>query len=260
MTRTSGTQALERAIALLEAIANAPEDGVKLADVAEACAIEQPTAHRIATRLESSGLVARVGDSKRFCLGPRLFQLAMASAEGGGLLGKARPSLLRLAVMSGDCVFLMVRSGLDAVCLDRQDGDYTIRSLTGRIGGATPLGLGTGSVTILSYLPAEERLEILAGNRTRIEASGHPLPTEEEMAAIRACGHSYEVSTTIAGVVGVAVPILTPKGRPLGALALGATEARLPADRLDVIVAMMEKERREIEQSVSASRVLLEPR
>jgi DNA-binding IclR family transcriptional regulator len=39
-------------------------------------------------------------------------------------------------------VFLLVRSGFHAVCLDRADGPFPIRSFTGDIGGRIPLGLG----------------------------------------------------------------------------------------------------------------------
>ena len=142
---TSGTQALERGLAVLEAIAGSGRDGIRLTAVAELCGLEQPTAHRLVAALERSGYLARVGDSKKLRLGLKLFQLGSIGAETGGLAEAARPVLIRLAAATGDCMFLMARSALDAVCLDRQDAGYTIRSLTGRVGGATPLGLARAS-------------------------------------------------------------------------------------------------------------------
>jgi DNA-binding IclR family transcriptional regulator len=257
MKQPSGSQALERGLALLEAIAAAPAEGLRLSDVAEQCQLEQPTAHRLVAALERAGYVGRVADGRRLCLGLKLFQLASASEDGGGLAMVARPVLVRLAAQSGDCMFLMARSGLDAVCLDRQDGDYTIRSLTGHVGGATPLGLGTGSTTILAHLPADERTEVLEANRQRIVALGHELPSEGELAAIRERGYCHEVSKSVAGIVGAAVPIMTPKGRPIGALAIGATEARLPEARLADMVASMQAEARSIEASIAGSRAAL---
>ena len=253
VTKATGTQALERAMRLMDAIAATPH-GARLAELAAACGLEQPTAHRIVMALERSGFVGRVGDTRRLCLGPKLFQLASAGAEGAGLVEAARPALVRLAAATGDCVFLMVRSGLDAICLDRQDGGYTIHSLTGHVGGATPLGLGTGSMLLLSYLPAAERTEVIAANRKRIEALAHRVPTETDAAAIRARGYSYEVSGSVAGIAGVAVPVLTPKGRALAALSVGATEARLPASRLDEILAVMGQEAGRIETAAAHTR------
>ena len=252
--KQSGAQALERGLAVLEAVAGAPPGGMRLMEIATSCGLEQPTAHRIVAALERGGYLARVGDSKRLCLGLKLFQLGSIGGDAGGLAAAARPALVRLAAATGDCMFLMARSGLDAVCLDRQDANYTIRSITGHVGGATPLGLGPGSTTILAHLPETERAEMLAANRERILALGHDVPSEADMAAIRERGFCHEISRSIAGIVGAAVPILTSKGRPIAALALGATEARLPGTRLIEIVRMMQDEARKIEAIIASSR------
>ena len=257
MKTHSGAQALERGLAVLEAIANAPPAGLRLTEIAESCGLEQPTAHRLVAALERGGYLARVSDSRRLCLGLKLYQLGSIGRDAGGLAAAARPALVRLTAASGDCMFLMARSGLDAVCLDRQDANYTIRSLTGHVGGVTPLGLGPGSTTILAYLPNAERTEVLAANRERISALGHEVPTEADMAAIREHGFCHEVSRSIAGIVAAAVPIMTAKGRPIAALAIGATEARLPQTRLVEIIRSMQDEARRIEAMIVSSREAL---
>lgn len=254
LKRPSGTQALERGLSLLEAIAAAPSEGVRLSELAEQCQLEQPTAHRLVAALERAGYVGRVADGRRLCLGLKLFQLASTSRVSGGLATAARPVLVRLAALSGDCMFLMARSGFDAVCLDRQDSNYTIRSLTGQIGGMTPLGLGPGSTTILAHLPAAERAEIMAANRARVAALGHELPSEEELEEIRSRGYCHEVGRSVAGIVGAAVPIMTPKGLPIAALAIGATEARLSQPRLMKMVEAMRDEARALAHAVAHSR------
>lgn len=254
MKKNTGAQALERGLAVLEAVAAAPPEGMRLTEIAECCGLEQPTAHRLVAALERGGYLTRVGDTKRLRLGLKLFQLGSMSGDAGGLAAIARPALVRLAAASGDCMFLMVRSGFDAVCLDRQDANYTIRSLTGHVGGATPLGLGPGSTTILAHLPEAERVEVLAANRERILALGHDVPIEADMAAIRARGFCHEINRSVAGIVGAAVPIMTPKGHPIAALAIGATEARLPESRLVDMIRMMRDETRKIEAIIASSR------
>lgn len=250
----TGAQALERGLAVLETIAAAGRDGLRLVDLAERCGLEQPTAHRIVAALERGGYLGRVGDSKKLRLGLKLFQLGAAGADADGLAAVARPALIRLVAATGDCMFLMARSALDAVCLDRQDSSYTIRSLTGGVGGATPLGLGTGSTAILAHLPERERVEILAANEGRIRALGHEPPTEEALAAIRRDGFGHEISSSVAGIVGAAVPIRTPAGQVIAALAIGATEARLPRHRLREVTAMMISEARSIEAEISVTK------
>ncbi|MCS0505179.1 IclR family transcriptional regulator [Ancylobacter mangrovi] len=253
MKKQNGSQALERGLGILEAVAEAPPEGLRLTEIAAMCELEQPTAHRLVAALERAGYLARVGDSRRLRLGLRLFQLGSIGGEAGGLADVARPALIRLAAATGDCMFLMVRSGLDAVCLDRQDATYTIHSLTGHVGGATPLGLGTGSMTILAHLPEAERHEVREANRERIRALRHDVPSEAELALVRDRGFYREVNRSVAGIVGAAVPILTPRRRPIAAIAIGATEARLPDERLPAVIEMMEIEARRIEAELKAS-------
>ena len=66
------------------------------------------------------------------------------------------PALARIADATGDTVFLTQRSGLDAVCLDRREGTFPIKTFTLEVGMRRPLGVGTGSLAILSALPEED--------------------------------------------------------------------------------------------------------
>jgi hypothetical protein len=49
---------------------------------------------------------------------------------------------------------------------------------------------------------------------------------------------------------------MTPKGRPLGALGDGATDARLPAERRDTILPIMPEEANGIRRAAGASRTI----
>jgi DNA-binding IclR family transcriptional regulator len=64
--------------------------------------------------------------------------------------------MMRIAEATGDTVFLTQRSGLDSVCVDRQEGTFPIKTFTLEIGMRRPLGVGTGSLAILSGLSEEE--------------------------------------------------------------------------------------------------------
>src|SRR5690606_31297222 len=80
----------------------------------------------------------------------------------------ARPALIRLARETGDTVFLSVREGLDAICLERQVGSYPIKTLTLDVGDRRPLGVGAGSLALLAFLPEAEIAEIIASNEPRL--------------------------------------------------------------------------------------------
>ncbi|CAO3450025.1 AMP-dependent synthetase and ligase [Azospirillum largimobile] len=75
-----GTQSLERAIALLRAVADAGTDGARLADLMAGVGLSKATAHRLLMALAREGLVEQDGRSKRYHLGPDLVALGDLAA------------------------------------------------------------------------------------------------------------------------------------------------------------------------------------
>ncbi|MBK1842823.1 AMP-binding protein [Azospirillum sp. YIM B02556] len=70
-----GTQSLERAIALLRAVADAETDGARLADLMTGVGLSKATAHRLLMALAREGLVEQDARSKRYHPGPDLVVL-----------------------------------------------------------------------------------------------------------------------------------------------------------------------------------------
>lgn len=75
-----GTQSLERAIALLRAVADAGTGGARLADLMAGVGLSKATAHRLLMALAREGLVEQDGRSKRYHLGPDLVALGDLAA------------------------------------------------------------------------------------------------------------------------------------------------------------------------------------
>lgn len=75
-----GTQSLERAIALLRAVADAETDGARLADLMTGVGLSKATTHRLLMALARDGLVEQDGRSKRYHLGPDLVALGDLAA------------------------------------------------------------------------------------------------------------------------------------------------------------------------------------
>ena len=75
-----GTQSLERAIALLRAVADAETGGARLADLMTGVGLSKATAHRLLMALARDGLVEQDTRSKRYHLGPDLVALGDLAA------------------------------------------------------------------------------------------------------------------------------------------------------------------------------------
>ena len=248
-----GTQLLDRSIAILNLLGDAGERGERSADIAEALGLTQPTAHRIISALERHGLIEREEATKRYRLGLALFALGAKAADGTGLRQVARPSLLRLAHESKDTVFLMARNGFDCVCVDREQGDYVISSLTGQVGGQIPLGVGPASQAILAFLAASQIEAILDANAGRYLVFNGLSREEvaEALPQIRERGYAIDQDRLVEGIAALAMPIRVPGRDVVGSLAINMTSARLKPDRLRALLESLSREVERIGEEVN---------
>jgi DNA-binding IclR family transcriptional regulator len=235
---------LRRALGLLRMLAASDPAGVRLKDIAEASGCSQPTAHRALQDLIAEGFAEQVAGGKRYRLALDFYVLAARAGQASGLRDLARPALLRLSATLSDTIVLLVRSGFDAVCLDRIEGPFPIRSFTGDIGGKVPLGLGQGSLAILAYLPEDEQEAVIRFNMPRLLDRGFldEASLRTSLARTRDLGWVNLNTGLIPGMVGVGVPLFDAESRVVAALSVGTQAERLNAERLPHVVKMLQTE------------------
>ncbi|MGI4984777.1 MAG: IclR family transcriptional regulator [Janthinobacterium lividum] len=244
---------LQRGFALLRALA-AMDQSARLGQLAEATGLTQPTTHRLLHALIAEGMVEQQAD-RTYRLTLELFALAARAPRHHALRDVCRPHLLRLAGSLGDTTFLLVRSGYDAICLDRAEGALPIRSFTGDIGGKIVMGTGQGSVTLLAFLPEAEREEVIRYNLPRLIDLGlHDAVSlrlqlaharEQGFTASHGAAAHYGASH-FPGIGGVAVPILDRQGYALASLSISTLAERLDPPRLGMVVDILRREAQDI--------------
>jgi DNA-binding IclR family transcriptional regulator len=239
-----GPSSLRRALGMVRTLAGGDPSGTRLKDIAEAAACSQPTAHRALQDLIAEGFAEQVEGGKRYRLALDFFVLAARAGQVGGLRDLARPALLRLSATLNDSVFLLVRDRFDAVCLDRVEGPFPIRTFTGDIGGRVPLGLGQGGLAILANLPDFERDEVLRFNMPRLLDRGFldEAGLRTMLSHARQQGWVNLNTGLIPGMAGLGVPVCDAEGRAVAALSIGTLAERLKDDRLPNVVQLLQTE------------------
>ncbi|MEW9613579.1 IclR family transcriptional regulator [Shinella sp. S4-D37] len=235
---------LVKAIHILKGLAEAGEGGMRLIDLARVLDLSQPSTHRLLKTLIAEDLVEQLPDRKAYALSLEFFAMAAQARQRDGILSLARPSLLRLSATFNDTVFLLVRSNFDAVCLDRVEGPFPIRSFTGDIGGKVPLGIGQGSLAILSFLPEEEREAIIRFNMPRIldKSAVDEVDLRILIEEVRRTGCATFNFNMIDGMAGIGVPILDRNGEAVAAFSIGTLASRLTEKRLATVTELLRKE------------------
>jgi DNA-binding IclR family transcriptional regulator len=239
MPKASDSSSVQKVCRLLRAL-SVPEPQ-RLADLSAATGINKATALRLLDALADEGFVERDDETKRYRLGEHAMMMGLAAQRGDTLRDRARPWLIRLAALCGDTVLLSTRSGAEAVCIDRESGTYPIRANYLDVGSRRPLGVGAGSLALLSWLPAPEVDAVLAdamsGIRARYPRIDEPL-LRAKIDESRGQGFVLLLDVVVERMGGVAMPILGVDGRPAAALSIAALNERLTG-RLDVLVAAL---------------------
>jgi len=252
-SRAQGTQTIQRASLLMRLLASRNRSGLRLADVVQDSGLEHPTVHRILKGLMAEGLVMRDAGSRRYLLGPLVFELGLAAAPQFNLPDIFRPSLHRIAEKTGDTVFLTARSGNDSVCIDRKEGSFPIKTFTLEVGARRPLGAGAGGLALLMLLPEQAVDEIVRANAARF-GSYNNLTVPLLLKALRrsrALGYALNDIHNTTGATTLGLPILNRYGDPFAAISIGAISSRMTDERQKELVSILRSEVRLIEKTLS---------
>ena len=232
-----------RIAALLRIVASRNAEGMKLNEIARLAGLEQSTAHRIVTALHGVGFLARETGGRRYHLGPLLFELFTTAFPHFNPREVCAPAMAALAEQVGDTVYLSVRNGLDSLCTDRCEGSYPIRACTMDVGVRRPLGVGAGSLALLSALPETEAELVIAQCAPRYPEYGLTAEGVARAAArVRETGHVYQAAVTSSDVIAVALPITGRTGHPYGALSMTAMASRMTPERAEGALAAMREQ------------------
>ncbi|MGB3244448.1 MAG: IclR family transcriptional regulator [Sulfitobacter sp.] len=236
-------QTIGRTSQMLRALADGDSEGTRLARVAEATGLGKTTVLRLLKALTEVGYVEFDDKAKLYRLGYNLFLLGQ-SARRFHIIDLARAGLDRLAAETGDTVFLSVRDGAMAHCVDRRTGSYPIRTLTLSVGDCRPLGVGAGSLALLAFEDNAEIDSILSANgteRQNFQRFGD-VDLRDMITTARQRGYTWNDGRIVTAMNALGVPVTDAGGRVAAALSIAAIHERMTPERREMIVALLKRE------------------
>lgn len=230
-----GTQSIQRAIAVLRLIAMRGPQGLRLHEIAEGLALERITAHRIVKGLAFSNMLQLDAQTRRYTLGHMAYLLGLSASPAFDLKERCQPTLRRLADATGDSVFLMVRSGFEAVCFDHVQGSYPIRTHSLKIGARRALGAGAGAMALLAALPDHDVETAIAANATHLPRYRDISPERlrELVAKTRQDGYATNLQTVIADVSAIGMTLPRRDGPAFVSISIASITSRMTGAHLD---------------------------
>lgn len=218
-----GTQSVERAFRLLEAIA-AADGRTNLREVSSASGLPAPTAHRLIRTLSAQGYV-RHTSQRGYSVGPPLIRMGQVARQAIG--GWAQAELSRLASILGESVSLAILDGDMVLYAARAEPDHALHMLI-EVGQRLHAHCTGAGKAILAQLPPREARRIAA-------RTGMPQLTEKTLRGpdaliaaldvVRMRGFASEDGERELGVKCLAVPV--PRAPVPAAISLSGPDTRV---------------------------------
>jgi DNA-binding IclR family transcriptional regulator len=226
MESAVGTQAVERAVAILELFDERTAD-LSITDVVAALGVHRSTASRLMATLERHGLLEQTETPGRYRLGLGLVTLAGLVLNRFPVRALARPRLRELRDATNETAWLGMLDGQTVVYLDQASSRHVTVNVDW-VGRRQALTDGVTGRLLLAFQPPEviERL-------VREAAPGAIGLSDVELAAVRKRGHTIRVGDGDDAYTGVAAPIRDHRGAVIAAIALGGPRYRVSPERLE---------------------------
>lgn len=228
---------LPRGVALLRLLATAGRRGVALTMLAERTGLPNSTVHRLLAQLVKLRLVMQLEDRRAYVIGPLAYELGLVAAQQFDIRELCRPALEHLAAESAETVYLVQRSGMEAVCIDFQQGPGTLRVSTLQTGSRRPLGLGAGGLAILAAMNPEEIDEVLSVVMGTIEKEWR-FPQAELQESLRKAqvqGYAVIQNRITPGVTAFGRSFKDSLGQVFGAVTVAGLNTRMTPLRITML-------------------------
>lgn len=242
----SGVQSVDRAITVLELLADRGEAGT--GELAAALDVHTSTAFRLLGELAEHGLVEQVGDRGTYRPGFALIPLANRVAERLEITTHARPVCQELAAWLGETVTIAIPNRGRAVNVEQARGTSIVTACNW-LGRSTPLhNTSTGKVLLAGAAADPDTLAAELAPGTRLPPGAlHALA--EELARVSTRGYAWALEEYEPGLHAVAAPVRDHDDAVVAAVSVSGPAYRLPAERLeritpDVVAAGREISRR----------------
>jgi DNA-binding IclR family transcriptional regulator len=226
-TRNRPIATVGRAVAVLRALAEAPDD-LGNNEIARRTGINASTISRLLATLAQDEMVSRTPENGRFRLGPRLVELGNAALARVDMRQLGRPHLVALTDATGETSTLSVPYGEATITVDFVQTHASVRSVAQVGRPSVTHATATGKVFLAYQGPLPESPLLPFTDRTITDLGA----LAAEVASVRERGWAQAVGEREDDLNAVAAPVLDPQGDLVAVLGLQGPASRFDSDAM----------------------------
>ncbi|MBM7773571.1 DNA-binding IclR family transcriptional regulator [Actinokineospora baliensis] len=228
------SQSLDRALVLLDALAEGPRT---LDQLAEHAGVHKTTVLRLLRTLESRRFVQRDG-ARHYRLGTALFDLANRSLDSRDVRRCAEPALRELNELTGHTVHLASYEGGEVVYIDKYESRHQVRMYS-RVGKRAALHCTAVAKVLVAALDPDRRHKV-ASEIDYVPMTANTITSAEvylaELEEVAARGYALDDSEHEDFIHCVAAPVRGQRGEVIAAVSVSVPRVLLDHDGLLALV------------------------
>ena len=223
---SSGDGTVGKALEVLDKVA-AVGRPVRFSELLAESTHPKATLYRLLQTLVSQGMLAYDERQQTYSLGIRLVRLAHAAWRQSSIAPIARPFVSALSEAVGETVHLAQLDSGQVLYVDKRNPTNAIDmfSQAGKVGPAYCTGVGKALMAFLEPAELDHVLKKQSFYR-------YTPALRADLEKIREEGLSYDREEHEPGIICIAAPILSSRGRPVGALSVTTSTQRKGLDQL----------------------------
>lgn len=238
----NGGGTIGKAVEVLEMVADQKRP-VRFTTLLAQSPFPKGTLYRLLQTLTRQGMLDYDHDLQTYSPGVRLVRLAHFAWKQSTLAPLARPHLDALSAQVGETIHLAQLDGGQVLYVDKRNAQNPVEmfSQAGKIGPGYCTGVGKA---MLAYLPPDAQTEAVMKQsfyRHTDKTLTNADTLYEELAYIQKQGIAFDREEHETGIICVAVPILTDRGRVMGGLSITTTTQRHSLAELETLRPALQK-------------------
>ena len=233
----SPSVAVERALAMLEAVAQEPE-GLSNAEISRKLQIPKSSASYILRTLETRGYLHRDGDSGRYRVGLKILSLSRGALSGIDVREVALPIMRHLVEKTKLTCHLAILDGADAVYIEKVEPEGFIKMDTW-VGRRMRVHATSVGKALVAHIQQERLEKILAeaGMEKRTSKTITTLPRLlKDLEKVRTQGYAVDDEENNMGARCVGAPVFNQQGAIEAAVGLSGTTMQVNAQTMPRIL------------------------
>lgn len=203
--KSEGTQAITRAFQILRFVAEQPEQGVRLRDIAAMIDLPSATIHRILQALRREGALDQNPVTRRYKIGTSYIAM-LEEIFKNSFRDRMRHIMQEIAVELKCSVYLSLSKGSQMLCIDRVATEKSVLVIPYDIGETRSLGIGAAGIALLA-MESESFVETILHKNKEVYKK-YNLNPETVKNMVKNCalnGYSYNPGYFIMGISGLGV-------------------------------------------------------